>query len=96
MAEDQQKSLWFAVATNSISTTAPGKLIPKGLIADKKYTVSLASGNAGYFKGFAKKVPAWLNQEVTASGEALMAIGLNLPIKPAQSALLLEITATWE
>jgi len=93
VSEDQQNSLWFAVATNSISTTAPGKLLPKGLIANKSYTIKLVSSNSDYFKSFAKKLPAWLNGEITASGEVLMAIGLNLPIMPSQSALLIDISA---
>ena len=93
VAEDQQNSLWFAVATNSLATTTPGKLRPKGLLADQHYTVKLASSNADYFKGFAKQVPGWLTQETTVSGEILMAVGLNLPVMPSQSALLLEVSA---
>ena len=93
VAEDQQNSLWFAVATNSLATTTPGKLRPKGLLADQHYTVKLASSNADYFKGFAKQVPGWLMQETTVSGEILMAVGLNLPVMPSQSALLLEVSA---
>lgn len=93
ISADQSQSLWFAVATGSISKTAPGKLLPVGLANNQSYTVKLASGNIDHFTKFSKHVPRWLTDGALATGETLMNIGLTLPIMPAQSALLLEITA---
>lgn len=93
VAADQSQSLWFAVATGSISTTAPGKLKPLGLINDQMYSVRLASANIDYFSKYSKRAPRWLTDGATVCGETLMNIGLTLPIMPVQSALLLEIKA---
>ncbi len=93
VASDRSTSLWFAVATGSISTTAPGKLMPLGLINDQLYTVKIVSDNVDHFRKFSKHVPRWLTDGATATGETLMNIGITLPIMPVQSALLVDISA---
>lgn len=93
VSEDKAISLWFAVVTASLTTTVPGKLIPSGLDSKTIYTVRLASSNSDYFNAFSKLVPKWLTQDVSVSGELLMTVGLTLPVMPAQSAMLLEISS---
>ncbi len=90
---DQSRSWWFAIATASLSTTSPGKLIPTGLDAKKIYNVSVASLNVNDLEKMSKHVPTWLTEGATVSGELLMTVGLTLPVMPVQTALLVEITA---
>ena len=93
VSEDLNSSLWFVIATDSLQDTAAGKLNPLGLDPTRDYHVKLTSNNLDAFKHFSKHTPAWLDSGVTLSGEALMTLGLTLPVMPAQSALMLEITA---
>ena len=93
VSNDQMHSLWFAIATQSLDQTTPGLMVPTGLCSDKRYTVKLASDNAAHFSHFSKQVPRWLNEEVSITGDVLMKIGLTLPVMPAHSALLLEISS---
>jgi len=92
VSEDKNQSLWFAVAGISLSSVLPGRLAMRGLRADKKYTVSLASSNHEALAKFAKKVPTWLESPVTVNGAVLMHLGLTLPVMPAQSAVLIEVS----
>ena len=92
VAADLSTSLWFVVAESSLSTTAPGKLQPLGLKPTATYTVKLVSDNLELLQHFSKKVPDWLHSTYNIRGELLMKIGLNLPIMPAQSALLVDIS----
>lgn len=91
VSEDQNTSLWFAIATASLPTTTPGKMKLAGLDSKRIYKARLASANIKHFQTFSKHVPLWLTDDISASGETLMTIGLTLPIMPAQSAMLLEI-----
>lgn len=92
VSADRQHSLWFVIATHSLEQTTPGKLIPVGLAKDKLYKVSLASNNAEYLRPYSKHIPDWIKSTVTVRGDVLMGLGLMLPIMPAQSALLLDIS----
>ena len=89
----RNRSLWFIVAESSLSTTTPGKLLPRGLDADSQYAVQLVSDNFEQIAHYSKKTPAWMTSPCTISGALLMKIGLHLPIMPAQSALLIEVNA---
>jgi len=89
----KNQSLWFVVAESSLPNTTPGKLIPMGLDADRQYMVQLVSDNLEQIRHFSKKIPGWMHSPCAINGGLLMKVGLNLPIMPAQSALLLEITA---
>jgi len=93
VSEDKNQSLWFAVAGASLSSVLPGRLVMQGLLADKQYKVSLASSNCEVLSKFAKKIPAWLEAPVIANGAVLMHLGLTLPVMPAQSAVLIEVSA---
>lgn len=94
VSANKEKSLWFAVATRSIAATAPGKLLPAGLEPHRHYRVKLVSNNAAHFMHHAKHVPAWLNEEISLSGEVLMQLGIRLPVMTAHSALLIDISCT--
>ncbi len=93
VSEDKQNSLWFVVAESSLKNTTSGILCPCGLNENMQYTVTPASLNLAELEHFAKHTPGWLRQTVTLSGSLLMTVGLTLPVLPAQSSLLLEITA---
>ena len=93
VSEDKSQSLWFAIATQSLEPTTPGKFKPVGLSADKVYKVALASLNAEHFKTFSKHVPNWVDNSIEVHGDVLMKLGLTLPVMPVQSALLIEITS---
>jgi len=88
---DKHRSLWTIVAESSLPVTTPGKLIPVGLDADQIYSVELVSDNLKQFEHYSKKIPGWLDSPCHISGELLMTLGLNLPVMPAQSAILLEM-----
>ncbi len=93
VSADQKTSLWFATVVSSMAVTVPGTIVLCGLKPDGHYTVSLASDNFEQLAAFTKKSPAWLSGAITSSGKLLMTLGLTLPVMPAQSALLLEVTA---
>jgi len=93
VSEDKKSSLWFAIATASLPTTTAGKIVVGGLLPDALYKVSLVSDNLKQLAVFSKKTPEWIDSGVTASGALLMTVGLTLPIMPAQSGLLIEVSA---
>ena len=88
---EKKQSLWTVVAESSLSATTPGKLLPVGLDPQLNYRVELVSDNLEQIAHYGKRTPAWLESPCHISGELLMKVGLNLPIMPAQSALLLNI-----
>lgn len=93
VSNDKQRSFWFVLAEASLAPTTPGLLIPMGLNDDIQYIVTMASPNYGELAHFSKHMPNWLDSDVTVAGRLLMTVGLSLPIMPAQSALMLEISA---
>lgn len=93
VSTDNTRSLWFVVTEASLPTTCPGRLLPLGLQADKTYAVTLASDNLEQLAHYSKKLPEWLTTPCKVSGELLMKVGVNLPVMPAQTALLLDISS---
>ncbi|MEM7256913.1 MAG: alpha-galactosidase [Pseudomonadota bacterium] len=93
VSADHRQSLWFAIATQSIEQTTPGKLQPTGLDPKRQYRVTLASNNAQHFVHHSKHIPAWLTDAPVICGEVLMQLGLRLPVMPANSALLIDISS---
>jgi len=93
VSDNQRSSLWFAVATASLSTTTAGKIVLKGLRTDTKYSVSIASDNKEELKIYTKSMPAWMHDDIEIDGALLVSVGLSLPVMPAQSGLLIEVTA---
>ncbi len=93
VSNDKTRSLWFVVTEASLPTTCPGRLLPRGLQADKTYAVTLVSDNLDQLAHYSKKLPEWLNAPCKVSGELLMKLGVTLPVMPAQTALLLDISS---
>lgn len=98
VSTDKKSSLWFVIATDSLHETSAGKLSPLGLDPQRDYQVRLVSNNLDSLNHFSKHTPAWLANSastngISLSGAALMTMGLTLPVMPAQSALMLEITS---
>jgi len=92
VSNDRQQSLWFALAEASLSSTCAGILLPVGLDGSVEYRVTLVSANYDELAHYSKHMPTWLQAPVTVSGRLLMTIGLSLPVMPAQSAIMLEIS----
>ena len=90
VSDNQNSSLWFAVAVASLPSTLAGNIVLKHLSAEKTYRVRLISNNLEDLKIFTKKIPAWLQDGAVVSGALLMTVGLTLPVMPAQSAVLIE------
>lgn len=93
VSQDQTQSLWFVVAESSIAASTPGSLTPTGLHSERIYRVSVASCNREHFATFCKQLPAWMSDTVQLPGSVLMKLGITLPVMPAQSALLLDISS---
>jgi len=93
VSENKKSSLWYAIAISSLPTTSAGNFVFKGLLPDAQYQVSLVSDNQNQLGIFTKKMPEWINSSVMVNGALLMTIGIVLPIMPAQSALLIEVTS---
>ena len=93
VSENRESSWWFAVAQSSLPQTVPGSLVLAGLNPEVNYRVKLASINKEQLVLFTKKMPAWLQEEVSVSGALLMTVGLTLPVMPAQSAVMIEVRA---
>ena len=85
---DRASSFWTIVASSSLETNLPERVRLLGLAEDKPYRVIATGWEA--LRSFGKHTPDWMVNEVVVSGAELMNIGLNLPVMPAQSALLLD------
>ncbi len=88
VSADQASSFWTVVVSSSLDTTLPEKLRFLGLDGAKRYRITVVGWEA--LKSFAKHIPDWVVSGAVVSGSELMNIGLNLPVMPAQSALLLD------
>jgi len=88
VSADQSSSVWTVVTAQSLDTSLPERIRLLGLDSDKQYKVTTTGWQA--LKAYGKHTPSWVEEGAVVSGAVLMNIGLNLPVMPAQSALLID------
>ena len=88
VAQDQQQAFFTFITSENLAKTKPGVIRLRGLNPKKHYTLQLASANLEQIKPFNKALPEWCKSGVNVSADALMNIGLPLPVLPPQHALL--------
>ncbi len=93
VAQSGQDALFNILLLDSLNTTRPGSQRLRGLEAQKRYRVNLASSNIEQLKPFNRVMPSWCEGGFTTTGELLMNLGLALPVMPPQSALLVHCAA---
>lgn len=94
VADDQSQAVWSIVTEGSLLATSPERCVLRGLKKEINYRISTVHHE--HLLAYCKKMPQWLINGVTVSGDLLMKTGLTLPVMPADSAVLIECTAVKE
>ncbi len=89
---NSEQTLLAVCQTSMGSYTLPEPVRFAGLDAACQYRVTVADMPAASFQ-LMKSRPAWMEEGVTLSGEALMHIGLSLPLLDPESAMLIHLQA---
>ena len=93
VSQDQNKSLWWILTKADTSPLTSSHFCPRGLDSEKDYVCSLESFNLAALAKTMKQQTSLLNEQLEASGDFFMKVGIRLPTLNPESGMLISINS---